>query len=272
MAVSSIAKQGDTPLTGHVTLSAGSGITLTQTGQDIEVAVTAMQDILPPVSGYSGLWDLSHLASLTMSSGLVSVIQDRSASNFDATVESNGNTNGACAIPISPADSGGRQALVGGASKLAYTCGLSASTRTQTLFWAGIIRSLVNINTMWGASNNGGRLFRVSTAGRLQCVKRNVAQLAESSAALTVAANTPFAAALVMDAANITLRLNLIAEESFAEATTFTAGLTSQLCGGDTTVSERVAGVLFEGIAYDSALSDADTTAVLTYLINKWGI
>lgn len=38
--VSSIAKSGDTPLTGAVTLSEGSNITLTQVGQDIEIAST----------------------------------------------------------------------------------------------------------------------------------------------------------------------------------------------------------------------------------------
>lgn len=38
--VSSIAKQGDTPLTGAVTLSEGSNITLTQVGNDIEIAAS----------------------------------------------------------------------------------------------------------------------------------------------------------------------------------------------------------------------------------------
>ncbi len=36
--VSDISKTGDTPLTGSVTLSEGANITLTQTGQDIEIA------------------------------------------------------------------------------------------------------------------------------------------------------------------------------------------------------------------------------------------
>ena len=38
--VDSLAKNGDTQLTGDVTLSAGSNVTLTQTGQDIEIAAS----------------------------------------------------------------------------------------------------------------------------------------------------------------------------------------------------------------------------------------
>ena len=37
--LSSLSEEGETQLTGDITFSAGTGITLTQTGQDIEIAV-----------------------------------------------------------------------------------------------------------------------------------------------------------------------------------------------------------------------------------------
>lgn len=38
--VSSVAKDGSTPLKGDVTLSEGADVTITQVGQDIEIAAT----------------------------------------------------------------------------------------------------------------------------------------------------------------------------------------------------------------------------------------
>lgn len=45
--VDSLAKSGDTPLTGDVTLSEGTNITLTQAGQDIEIAAAGFTETLP---------------------------------------------------------------------------------------------------------------------------------------------------------------------------------------------------------------------------------
>jgi hypothetical protein len=38
--LSSLSEEGETQLTGDITFSGGTGITLTQVGQDIEIAVT----------------------------------------------------------------------------------------------------------------------------------------------------------------------------------------------------------------------------------------
>ena len=38
--LSSLSEEGEAQLTGDITFSAGTGITLTQVGQDIEIAVT----------------------------------------------------------------------------------------------------------------------------------------------------------------------------------------------------------------------------------------
>lgn len=219
----------------------------------------------PPVASPAAWWDASVLSSLTISSvGKVTAWADLSGNGLNCTVN---NTPWAV---IQPNRHYGRLTLNG--DLMDSSNGLSASDRTQTVFWCGMVNSLAAARCMFGSSGNGGRLFRVETTGRLACVKRNDANLFVASAALTVTAGTPFAACLILDTSTIELRLNAVTPESTSESTTFTAALTTFLHGGDASLAGRLPGYCCEAIAYDGAMASADATATMGYLMSKWGI
>lgn len=224
----------------------------------------------PPVAGYIGWWDAADDEGITVVSAdrRVSAWADKSSSGFNATEETSAAPGSYVVIPNLHHGRG----VVMGRGTHSFTCGLSGSDRTQTLFYAGCTYGFSAARAMWGASANGGRLFRVETTGRLACLKRNTAALATTSASLAVTAGVPYVAVLILDTSTITIRLNRLTAESFSESTTFTASLTSFLGGGDATVNSRWVGHSCEYLAYDGAMGSTDVERVIDYLMAKWQI
>lgn len=73
-AVTTLAKEGDTPLVGDVTLSAGSGIALTQVGQDIEVSSTIQEVSLVTGTGCNAPSVDNAIQELSLVNGVLTII------------------------------------------------------------------------------------------------------------------------------------------------------------------------------------------------------
>ena len=88
-AVTSLAKQGDTRLTGAVDVKAGSNVTVTQTGQTLEVASSGSGDIVDhSVTGSKLATDIIISTTGTLSAGAAQV----SGSSYALSAESSGST------------------------------------------------------------------------------------------------------------------------------------------------------------------------------------
>ena len=226
---------------------------------------------VPPIASPLGWFDASRLTSLTLDAngGRVTAWADLSASGFSAAEET---TAEVAASVVIPDRHNGRAVLIGRDQYSFTIAGLSGQDRTQSVFWAGCMFSLASARTMIGATANNGRLFRVETTGRITCTKRNVAALATSSAAMTVAAGTPFAAGMVLDTTTIDLYFNRVTPENFSESTTFSGATGSHIGGGDASVNSRPSGYVCEALFYDGAMSSGNAQLTIDYLMAKWEI
>lgn len=88
--VSSISAEGQTPLTGDVILSAGSNITLTQIGQNIEIASTGSGDSFWAANGD----DIYNTNDGNVGIGTAEPIAKLEVNSFDSELLTNGNFDG----------------------------------------------------------------------------------------------------------------------------------------------------------------------------------
>lgn len=221
-----------------------------------------------PVSGAAAWWDASARSTVTETTARLTAIADRSGnavtlSEITSTLPSYNSV---------PAHLRPSLATLWGFPDVAMSAGLSASTRTQSVFVAANVFDLGSNRCLIGASGNGGRVFRVETSGRLRFTKRFVSDLVLSSAGMAVTVGTPFVAAMILSATDCTFRLNNVTPETTAESTGLTAALTSEIGTGDGSTTTRWRGWIGEMIVYNSTLSSGDADLVMAYLMSKWAV
>jgi hypothetical protein len=257
--VDSISAQGEPQLTGHVTVSEGSGITLTQVGQDIEISAAAAA----PVTGMEAWYSAADVSSLTITSNKVSQWDDLSGNGHDLTQAN------AALRPLydgTPREINGivvPEWTAGAAESMASTCPMD--DRTATLFAVVLPDNITNAKCLAGDTQGGGWEIRVQAV--VSHLKSGVAVLATSS--LAYAAGIPTIYCSQMSATDHFFRWPGDVENTTAEGTTFTAGRTLKL-GCDQSDTIVWDGLIAEVIIYLSTLSDADVSQNFRYLASQW--
>lgn len=258
--VDSIAASGNPQLTGHVTVSEGSGITLTQVGQDIEVAVTPLE----PTAGMRAWYDANDTGTLTIVSNRVSQWNDKSGNVLHLTQGTAADRPFYNAAPRT----------INGIICPEFTptvefmdSALSTSDRTSTHFLVALADDFASERTALGSLTAGGGGFELHfNSNSVRIAKAGVAFLWDNGMFTTP--TNPFLLCIRMSAT----ALNVVSGggfQSLAEATTFTAGQTLRL-GTEPTGAQPWDGLIGEYLVYDTTLADADMQHNLLYLYDKW--
>lgn len=259
--VDSISETGQAQLTGDVTLSEGSNVTLTQVGQDIEIAATCPDP--EPVAGMTAWYDSSDVASLTITSNKVSQWNDLSGNGHNLTQATAGLRPLYNASPRLINGVTVPEWTAGAAEAMASTCPMD--DRTATLFAVFQPDNITIAKCLAGDTQGGGWEIRMTAA--VSHLKSTVAVLATSS--LAIQSGVPQVYCSAMDAATHFFNWPGGVQNTTAEATTFTAGRTLKL-GCDTSDAIVWNGLIAEVLIYSSTLSAANVSANLSYLAGKW--
>lgn len=264
--VDSIAAQGEPQLTGHVTVSPGSGITLAQVGQDIEISLTTPET--PPVAGYLAWYDAADPDAILAYAGDPDGTWhwlDKSGNNYHAGqgVEASRPIFGTRTI-------NGLNVLDFSGVNQYFDTVVDASDRTQTTFIVGMVDALTTFQTIRATVNSAaGNDWRIDqTSGVLTTLSENTAGIGTSTGAVVAA--TPFIAVQRLSATDLVNYVNGV-EDTDVNATTFTAGRVMRI-GARGDLSEDFNGVIGEIIVYSTTLSNGDTASVIAYLEAKWGL
>lgn len=228
---------------------------------------------VPPVPGYVAWYDANDVSTITLdASGLVvTAWSDKSSSGFNAT---------ASGSPMLFKPSRLRNTVIWfGATGTSLASSCPASDRTSSAFVAGMVPLLSAFDgtlAMLGSSGDGGNEFRVGASsgdGKLGTLVADVVFIgSQGNAAVT--AGTPFVAAQVLTATDVTHYLGTTSETD-SNSTSFTASRTLVI-GRSPTVFEsgrhQFYGWIGEIVIYDTTLSSGDTLATIDYLRTKWSI
>ena len=267
--VNSISKQGEALLTGHVTVSEGAGITLTQVGQDIEIAASGVTPTEP--IGSPQAWYGAHEPTS------ITTVSNRISQWNDLTGNGNHLTQGTAADR--PFYSGTPR-VVNGFTIPEFTltqefldCSLVTSDRTSTHMIACLIDSFTT-TLIGSAGGTGGFEARIDANVRVQYLKAGVSAItAHTGWPMQGGTGLPtFVQVLCARMNNTTLFQDVLSGATFspsAEATTFTAGRTLRL-GTDQSGTVPFDGLIMEYVYYDTQLSDADMEQNFLMMYDRW--
>jgi hypothetical protein len=195
----------------------------------------------------------------------VSTWTDKSTSSFNATTRTgtityNATTNG----------------LVFNGSSAYNITGLTASSLTESVFVVLSFSNVTQTGTILGASNNGGRQFRIvynsgsPTALSVQTIKQGISNTLVSNT--TSQANTKIMVEFVCSSTLLTHYLNGSSVGSVSNPTSYDGSLTSVLGVSGSSSSEILTGTIHEVIRYNVSLSTTDRQKAEGYLAWNWGI
>jgi hypothetical protein len=260
--VDSIAAQGEAQLTGHVTVSEGSGITLAQVGQDIEIGLTPFDPTA--IATLQAWYDCSDVPTLTITSNKVSQWDDKTANNFDLTQATAGTRPLYNATPRFM--NGVTVPEFAAAQYMESSC--PADDRTSTTFFAGYLDSVAASRCPFSDTQGGGNELRVAvTTGGLQTLK-------SATALLFANGQVGIGPVIVGQRLTATTLEHTTVGAVFigADATTFTAARTLRLGASTEAPGQNLwwDGLLAEFLRYDATLTDINMYAVLNYLAEKW--
>lgn len=259
--VDSIAAEGEAQLTGDVTVSEGSGITLTQAGQDIEIALAVDPDA-PPVGDFVAWLDASDAATIVTSGGVVTEWQDKSPNGFDfrQTVVAQQPEYGARTINgIAVPDFRGDEHLLSVAP--------CSDAVASAIFAVALSDTGSSNRGLLGSQVNGGMVLYQTTANKMAMEETGVGGVEAMTAGITI--GTAFATGHVFDGSTIRQYLDG-ASESEAHAITPTLMLGSCFLGLYNGVGWWD-GLIAELILYYKTLTDPEALSIMAYLKAKWG-
>lgn len=220
-----------------------------------------MEGPVPPVSGYTGWWDISNLDSVIVANGVLCLWMDLSGSGFHLSrAVATGPTYGARTINgivVPDFTPGSLHHLV---------CGEPRDDRTSCTFVVAETDTIgAGVRTMIGANGTGGLHFRqsanelqTSTSATLMAQLDNV-----------IVANDPYVAVQNLTATDVTQYYNATSETD-ANATILTGGRTMEV-GRNAVNGEYWDGAFAEIIYYPFTLTGGEVTSVISYLNAKWG-
>lgn len=227
----------------------------------------------PPVAGYTGWWDASDLASLTLDGGRVTTWNDKSGGGFHAT-----GAAGLKPVLVRPVGLFNNRPVLafGGGTQTGstqMTSGFGVSDMTASFFIAALVLNLSQAGTLVGPNNDGGWSIRANvTTGLIESSKSDNATLGTLSTPATVP-GVPFVVGGVLAATSITHYLNAAAGETDAHAQTLTAARTLVIGSAPTLASpNQLSGFIAEIVAFGTSLSSGDAALMQAYLMNKWAI
>lgn len=265
MPVDSIAADGQPQLTGDVTLSEGTGITLTQVGQDIEIAAGPPDAGSPPVAGYLNWFDFSDASQLTLSGNQITGVNDQGSGGNDLTV--------GAGTPVLGQDvvSERTVALFGAGPDYFSSASVITGDSTASVFVAACVSTLLRIQVLIGPNADGGNQFRVnSTTGFLETDRSDQALIGVMSVGATVA-GTPFIGSQILTATQVTQYKNLTSETDVVApgfgATTLRIGAAPTAAG-----LGGLSGWVGDVLTYNTTLAGTDITDTIDWLMAKWEI
>jgi hypothetical protein len=226
----------------------------------------------PPVAGYVAHYDPSDLSTVTRGAGgLVTALADKTGSFNSTSV-----TGAIFCFPLTDRFHG-RTALFYPNVIAHINTGMSVSDITCSVFCVGnIVTETGILPTLIGPNADGGLTIRVNNAAadlKLYAASADVADLGDNDT-FPVAVGVPFVYGLLLQANQAIIYNNLDPEtdanavSSFTAARTLAIGAAPTVAGG----TSRMYGWIGELVMYDTTLSSGDATAVIGYLMSKWGI
>lgn len=224
--------------------------------------------LLPPVSGAAAWFDPSDLTSLTFVNAGVSQLNDKSGGGANATQSTAASRPMAGPHPTVLNRNGAL--LFTRQSKMSTT--YTASDRTETSFFVGVVADVAEPRTLIGGSSVGARQIRVDqTNGKITCNSQFSSGIFTTTT-LAASPGVPFVLCVKLDSTSWEVRLNSGTPETGSNSTAFTGSLTSRIGENPSSGNEPWCGLLGEILIYSTTLSSGDIDLTMAYLRTKWGI
>lgn len=210
-------------------------------------------------------FDASDLSTITYGTSGISEWRDKSGKNNHATQATDANR------PTLSTYSLIQKTVISFSGTQSLSSALSASSASESIF--AIVQSAGgSIQTILGASNDGGRQFRIETSNQLGFIRQNQAALAFSGVGNLLQTNKYTLIQLQYDATTSQFYQN---GNLLGGPTTVSPSLTASrttLIGQGPLGAERWVGQIAEIISVQSVLSEKNRQTIEGYLSWKWNL